>query len=317
MIHPVISSDIPESTVIMSKVYPLVRELAHKYKLKVVGKTSASWNSSDDFSHFYMARDDGMVIGMVGINREGQYTFRTVTKAKERGRTREDKMTYAATKVASLMRSIEKNQLLPESTVQVLNQMGHVRAVVNEVVEKYSNVSKHSMLNGLELHDLLKVVFNYQNLDKLPRESIDRFKKVLDTYDEVDKTRQAKLDLVKETFGKPIKFLMYDRTKTFIKGTMKISVGFHDNFNLDEVVIDEIDCKRVRTFMDDADIAPLMTMFKVKVQQDSSDVAFVGEEGFFPACGSKYVEELGIVKLDTDGWRYDNYPGKPQWIFFV
>lgn len=317
MIHSIMSSEIPESTVIMSKVYPLVRELAHKYKLKVVGKKLANWNSSEDFNHFYMARDDGMVVGVVGINREGQYTFRTVMKAKERGRTREDKMTYAATKVASLMRSIDKSQLLPDNTLDVLNRLGHLRYVVGEVIEKYSDVSKHTMLNGVELHDLLKVVFDYQNINKLPQESIDKFKKVLDTYDEVDKTRQAKLDLVKETFGKPIKFLMYDKTKTFLKGTMKLSVEFYDTFNLGAVRVDEVECKRVRAFMDDVDIAPLMTMFKVKIQQDSSGVDFVGEEGFFPTCGARYEEELGIVKYDTDGWRHDDYPGKPQWIFFV
>jgi hypothetical protein len=317
MIHPIISSEVTESTVITSKVYPLVRELAHKYKLKVVGKKLANWNSSEDYNHFYMARDDGMVVGVVGINREEQYTFRTIMKAKERGRTREDKMTYAATKVASLMRSIEKNNLLPDSTLDVLNRLGHLRHVVGEVIEKYGSVSKHTMLNGVELHEVLKVVFSYQDLKNLSSDSIVKFKKVLDTYDEVDKTRQAKLDLVKETFGKPIKFLMYDKNKTFMKGTMKLSVEINDNFNLDAVRIDEVECKRVHTFMDDVDIAPLMTMFKVKIQQDNSGVDFVGEEGFFPTCGDKYVEELGIVKYDTDGWRHDDYPGKPQWIFFV
>lgn len=146
---------------------------------------------------------------------------------------------------------------------------------------------------------------------------MEKFKKALDTYDEVDKTRQAKLDVVKEKFDKPIKFISYDDTNTFLKGTMKLSVGLYDNFNLDDVRVDEVECQRVRTFMDDTEIAPLMAMLKVKLQQTDSNTEFVGEEGFFPNSGERYVDELGIVKVDTDGWRHDNYPSRPQWIFFV
>lgn len=317
LVHPIAASEVSESTVVMSKVYPLVRELVHKYKLKVMGKKLSNWNSSEEFSHFYLARDDGFVVGTVGINREGQYTFRTGIRPKDRGRTREDKMTYMATKVSSMMRSIEKNKLLPENTVEVMNYLGHTREAVQYAIKEYDHVSKSIMVNGAELHDILKVVFSYQDLKNLPSDSIVKFKKVLDSYDEVDKTRQAKLDVVKEKFSKPIKFIAYDDTKTFLKGTMKLSVGLHDNFNLDGVRVDEVTCQRVRTFMDDAEIAPLMAMFKVKLQQTDSNMSFMGEEGFFPECGEKYVEELGIVKVDTDGWRHDNYPSKPQWIFFV
>lgn len=317
LVHPIAASKVSESTVIMSKVYPLVRELAHKYKLMVIGKKESNWNISEEFCKFHMARDDGFVVGTVGINREGQYFFRTGIRPKERGRTREDKMTYMATKVTSMMRSIEKNRLLPESTAEVMNHLGHTREVVKYVIKAYDHVSKGIMVNGAELHDILKVVFSYQDLKSLSSDSIVKFKKALDTYDEVDKTRQAKLNTVKEKFDKPIKFIAYDDTNTFLKGAMKLSVGVDEHFNLDTVRVDEVECKRVRTFMDDTDIAPLMAMFKVKLQQTDSNMSFVGEEGFFPEGGEKYVEELGIVKVDTDGWRHDNYPSRPQWIFFV
>lgn len=317
LVHPIASSAIPESLVIMSKVYPLVRELAHKYKLMVIGKKESNWNSSEEFCKFHMARDDGLVVGTVGINREGQYFFRTGIRPKERGRTREDKMTYMATKVTSMMRSIEKNRLLPENTAEVMNYLGHTREVVKNVIKEYDYVSKHTLVDGSELHDILKVVFGYQDLKNLPISSMEKFKKALDTYDEVDKTRQAKLNTVKEKFDKPIKFISYDDTNTFLKGAMKLSVEVNENFHLDTVRVDEVECKRVRTFMDDTDIAPLMAMFKVKLQQTDSNTSFVGEEGFFPEGIEKYEEELGIVKVDTDGWRHDNYPSRPQWIFFV
>jgi hypothetical protein len=317
LVHPIVASEVSESTVVMSKVYPLVRELVHKYKLKVMGKRISNWNPSEEYSHFYLARDDGFVVGTVGINREGQYTFRTGIRPKDRGRTREDKMTYMATKVSSMMRSIEKNKLLPENTVEVMNYLGHTREVVKYAIKEYDYVGKNVLVNGAELHDILKVVFGYQDAKNLPISSMEKFKKVLDEYNQVDETRQAKLNVVKEKFDKPIKFIAYDDTKTFLKGTMKLSVSISETFNLDRVSVDEIECKRVRTFMDDTDIAPLMAMFKVKLQQTDSSTSFMGEEGFFPECGERHVEELGIVKVDTDGWRHDNYPSKPQWIFFV
>lgn len=317
LVHPIAASKVSESTVILSKVYPLVRELAHKYKLMVIGKKESNWNTSEEFCKFHMARDDGFVVGTVGINREGQYFFRTGIRPKERGRTREDKMTYMATKVSSMMRSVEKNRLLPESTAEVMNHLGHTREVVKYAINEYSHVSKNVLVDGSELHDILKVVFGYQDAKNIPISSMEKFKKALDTYDEVDKTRQAKLDVVKEKFDKPIKFISYDDTNTFLKGTMKLSVGLYDDFNLDEVRVDEVECQRVRTFMDDTEIAPLMAMLKVKLQQTDSNTEFVGEEGFFPHCGERYVDELGIVKVDTDGWRHDNYPSRPQWIFFV
>ena len=313
MIHPI--SDVTESTVIMSKAYPVIRELVHKYKLKVVGSKLAGWNSNVEFAQFYMARDDGMILGTVGVNREGQYFFRSVIHCKERGRVREDRYTYLGLKPSSLMRSIDKNMLIPSRTEDIINRLGHVREAVKAALRGHDNVNKSTMMDGAEMHDILKVVFGYQDINKLPIESINKFRKVLDSYNEVDKTREDKLNLVKEKFDKPIKFLMYDDTKTFLKGSMKVRVAFNQYYNLDETIVESVECQRVRTFMDDTDISPLMAMLKVKMQQD--ETPFAGDEGFFPLCGDKYIEELGIVKVDTDGWRHDNYPGKPQWLFFV
>jgi hypothetical protein len=96
---------------------------------------------------------------------------------------------------------------------------------------------------------------------------------------------------------------------------MRLDIKFDEYYRLDEVKVIEMEAQRVRTFMDDPDIAPRMAMLKVMVQRTSDE--FDGEEGFFPRSGEGYHEELGIYKLDTDGWRYDNFPSKPQWIFFL
>lgn len=317
LVHPIAGSAVPESLVVMSKVYPLVRELAHKYKLMVIGTKTANWNSSTEFNSFFLSREDGMIVGKVGVNREGQNYFRSVIRSKDRGRTSEDRMSYLAVKVPSLMRTIEKNKLLPDDSKEVINKLSHLSSLVSSVLSEHSNVSKSSGYAGSEIHELLKVVFGYQQVSDLSQDSIARFRKSLDEYNQVDETRVAKLNLVKEVFDKPIKFLMYDDTKTFIKGSMNIGVKFNDYYGLDEARVVEMESKRVHTFMDDPDIAPRMAMLKVMIQNRNQNEEFVGEESFFPIDSEGYFPDLGIYKVDTDGWRYDNFPSKPRWIFFV
>jgi hypothetical protein len=317
LVHPIASSAVPESLVILSKVYPFVRELVHKYKVMVIGTKSSSWNSNPEFNSFFLSREDGIIVGKVGINREGQNYFRSVVRSKDRGRTAEDRMSYLAVKVPSLMRTIEKNKLMPDDSKEVINKMTHLSSLVQNVLSEHSNVTKSSGYAGSEIHELLKVVFGYQTLNQLSVDSINRYRKSLDEYNQVDETRVAKLNLVKEVFDKPIKFLMYDDTKTFIKGSMSIGVSFDDYYRLEKSEVVEMECKRVHTFMDDPDIAPRMAMLKVMIQNRNQDKEFAGEENFFPIDSEGYFPDLGIYKVDTDGWRYDNFPTKPQWIFFV
>lgn len=318
LVHPIMGSALPEAEVIMSDGYALIRELIHKYKLVVMGKRHPNRQDSHDFM---LSREDGVVLGCAGYNKQdGQFFFRSVVNVKDRGRTYEDKATFTSIKVPSLMRTIEKHKLIPSSSIQVVNKIDHLGRLVHNVVDRHGNVSKNSGgFSGATIHELLKVAFNYQRMDSLPLDSIDFFKKALDEYDQVDKTRQTKLNVVREVFDKPIKFLMRDSTDTFVKGTMKVAVGFDDHFRLDKAEVVDMQAERVRTFMDDADIAPRMTMFKVILQKAHSDVLFVGEEGFYPAAGrgEGYHADLGLFKIETEGWRYDHFPSKPDWIFFV
>lgn len=314
LVHPIMASALPEAEVIMAKSYPLLRELIHKYKLVVMGKRHPANADSDNFM---LSREDGIVVGCAGYNnREGQYFFRSVVTPKDRGRSSEDRFTYTSIKVSSLMRSIEKHKLIPSDSLAVINKLSHISSFVSSALAKHNNYNKNSGgFSGTTIHELLKVAFGYQDINSMPTESINYFRKALDEYNQVDETRAARLNLVGEIFNKPITFLSYDSTGTFIKGTMKIAISFDEFYRVDETKVIDMEAKRVRTFMDDPDIAPRMTMLKVVLQKTTDE--FVGEEGFFPIQGNGYHNELGIYKVDTDGWRYDNFPSKPQWVFFV
>jgi hypothetical protein len=316
LVHPIMGSVLPEAEVIMSKGYPLLRELIHKYNLVIMGKRHPF---NPDSNSFILSREDGMVIGCAGYNdREGNYFFRSVINPKERGRSSEDRFTYKSVKMPSLMRTIEKHKLIPSDSLTVVNNLSHTSTLVSKVIEKLGNFSKGSGgFSGATIHELLNVAFGYQDLKSLSTDSIVFFKKALDEYNQVDETRKARLNVVKEIFDKPIKFLSYDNTGTFIKGSMCLDVKFDEYHRLDDVKVVKMEAQRVRTFMDDPDIAPRMAMLKVTVQKNSSATEFVGEEGFFPQYAEGYHEDLGIYQVDTDGWRYDNFPSKPQWIFFV
>jgi hypothetical protein len=316
LVHPIMGSVLPEAEVIMSKGYTLLRELIHKYNLVVIGKRHPN---NLDSSSYMLSREDGMVIGCAGYDsREGNYFFRTVITPKERGRSSEDRFTYKSVKVPSLMRTIEKHKLIPKDSLEVINKLSHTSSLVSKVIDKHGNYGKSTGgFSGATLHELLNVAFGYQDMNSLPTDSINFFRKALDEYNQVDETRKARLNVVKEVFDKPIKFLSYDSTGTFIKGTMCLAVSFDDYYRLDDVKVVKMEAERVRTFMDDPDIASRMAMLKVTLQKNSSATEFVGEEGFFPQYSEGYNDDLGIYQVDTDGWRYDNFPSKPQWIFFV
>jgi len=316
LVHPIMGSVLPEAEVIMSKGYPLLRELIHKYNLVVMGKRHPHNNENNSYM---LSRQDGMVIGCAGYdNREGNYFFRTVINPKERGRGSEDRFTYKSVKMPSLMRTIEKYKLIPKDSLEIVNKLSHTSSLVSKVIDKHGNYGKGSGgFSGASIHELLKVAFGYRDMNSLPIDSIDFFKKSLDEYNQVDETRKVRLNVVKEVFDKPIKFLSYDSTGTFIKGSMCLAVKFDDYYRLDDVKVVKMEAERVRTFMDDPDIAPRMAMLKVMVQKNSSATEFVGEEGFFPQYAEGYHDDLGIYQVDTEGWRYDNFPSKPQWIFFV
>jgi len=270
-----------------------------------------------DSNTFMLSREDGIIVGCAGYSeREGVYFFRSVTKPKERGRSSEDRFTYKSVKLPALMRTIEKQKLIPDSYMEVINKLSHMNTVVSSVISKHNNYGKSTGgFSGASIHELLKVAFGYQDMSSMPTDSIDFYRKALDEYNQVDETRVSRLNMVKEVFDKPIKYLSYDSTGTFIKGSMRLDIKFDEYYRLDEVKVAEMEAQRVRTFMDDPDIAPHMAMLKVMVQKTSDE--FDGEEGFFPRSGEGYHEELGIYKLDTDGWRYDNFPSRPQWIFFL
>jgi hypothetical protein len=314
LVHPVMASVLPEAEVIMSRGYPLLRELIHKYKLVVMGKRNPL---NPDSNTFMLSREDGIIVGCAGYSeREGVYFFRSVTKPKERGRSSEDRFTYKSVKLPALMRTIEKQKLIPDSYMEVINKLSHMNTVVSSVISKHNNYGKSTGgFSGASIHELLKVAFGYQNMKSLSTDSIVFYRKALDEYNQVDETRVNRLNMVKEVFDKPIKYLSYDSTGTFIKGSMRLDIKFDEYYRLDEVKVAKMEAQRVRTFMDDPDIAPRMAMLKVMVQKTSDE--FEGEEGFFPRSGDGYHEELGIYKVDTDGWRYDNFPSKPQWIFFL
>ena len=316
LVHPVMATALPEAEVIMSRSYPLLRELIHKYKLMVMGKRHPH-NQNPEREQFMLSREDGIIVGCAGYDsREGHYFFRSVTKPKERGRSSEDRFTYTSVKLPSLMRTIEKQKLIPDSYMEVVNKLSHMNTVVSNVISKHNSYSKNSGgFSGASIHELLKVAFGYQDMSSMPTDSINFYRKALDEYNQVDETRVNRLNMVKEVFDKPIKFLSYDNTGTFIKGSMCLAISFDDYYRLDEVKVAAMWAQRVRTFMDDPDIAPRMAMLKVMVQKTSDE--FDGEEGFFPRSGEGYHEELGIYKVDTDGWRYENFPSRPQWIFFL
>ena len=101
---------ITEADIINDLAYPLVRELAYTYGTQVIHATETNGNRAK----LYLAREDGICVGYVKYNSEDAYAFRSVVATKERGgRSMDDRHTWHSSKLASLMRIIKKENLIP------------------------------------------------------------------------------------------------------------------------------------------------------------------------------------------------------------
>lgn len=316
LVHPIAASAIPEADVIAAKAYPLIRELAHKYKLQVIARKPTSEIRSRD--KFTLAREDGFPVAVAGFNREDQFSLRNIMYVKERGRNSEDRLTYCSAKLPSLMRNINKLGLIPKDTETALSRTFNVEYnVVRPAMEQYSAITKGTWLTGDDMHDVLKIVLGYQSLNNMPQESIEKYQATLDKYKKVDETRTQRLQAVKEMFDQPIKFVMHDEVGAFVKGRMKIDIELTPELAVRNARISAYEGKRVLTFMDDTDISHRMAMYKVFLQnKHNNNASFVGDEGYFPInTPDAFNSDLNILQV-VPSWRGEGI-GNPNWIFFL
>lgn len=306
-IHP-FAAKVTEEDVVLNKAFPLVRELAHKYGLMVL---TMSQRMNPHLNMLYLSREDGIPICKVFFMEDKEsFAILNCMTAKERGRSRDDKLTYFGKKVSFVMKTIEKEGLIPQSTAAfVINALGrNIRNAVDSLSSSYGEIRKSNHLNGEIQHELIEIALGNRHVSTLSAESMSRVQSTLDKYRGADKTRAERQQELSEIFSKPMWSIIYDDTDSFCIGKMQL----HPTWNgVNETTPASVDMSIVEDFRRVADVTeipeliPSMAMLKTAIEQARPDIKydFAGVSGFFPRNWTGVSPSLRAMTVDAgDKW---------------
>lgn len=298
-VHP-FAKKITDEQIVLNRAFPLVRELAHKYGLSVIATAESGFT---EYNPLYMAREDGIPVCRVFFMRDKEsYAIRNCMNTKDRGRSFDDKLTYFGKKVSFVMKTVEKEALIPADTQEFIRRVfgDQISYGVDRFSGSYGEVRKGNHLDGEVVHQLIEIALGNRHASTLSAESMDKVQSVLDKYRAADKTRVERMKELTEVFSAPVWAIIYDKTDSFCIGKLNLIPIWDSN---DSTVIKKLTIeiaepfKRVADITDVPELIPTMTMLKVAIQQDNTirDMAFVGESGFFPYEFERVNSELRVI----------------------
>jgi hypothetical protein len=271
-----------EQSLKASPVFPLVRDMCHKFGLKVLAKLEIDGKQS-----FQLCLTNGMAVGKVGVRMNSEnkleYLYRTPYYKKERGSSDEDKQTLRSTKVSSLMATISRVKAVP-SIDKMLEKKMRKLSDAKDIMEKAmgSTYKSSSELLPDEIQALLCAYLgetpngNHLTIDTL------KCKKVLDKYNEADRIRVKKLEEVDRFFSNPFYMIGADQFGHFIVG--KVKVTGEKQYEIVEPF------KRYKDITERDDLIPVMTMTKLAYEDKGGRM----QNGYIPV-GDAYDENLDAV----------------------
>jgi hypothetical protein len=207
------------------------------------------------------------------------------------------------------MRNIKKLKLIPDTANEILHRQynSEFRRVPDKVASTFKGKRKHPTLNGDSVHNLLQIVFGNQALHNQSQESIDKYKHLLDIFNDVDKVRAAQTEELKSIFSNPVWAIGYDNTKAFIYGRVQFTLDVDSDHDVTAVSFSVVD-KFIRSKDIDhiEELIPKLIMTKVHMQQNHAELinafGFVGESQLIPKRIGQYIPELRVLGGDADTW---------------
>lgn len=251
-------SDELEQSLKDSRVFPLVRDLCHKFGLKVLAETDLAGKQA-----FQLCLTNGMTVGKayvrdidVNDSLTTEYCYRSPYYRKERGRDEDDKTTLRSTRVASLIATIGRVKAIPDIPKLLDKKMGKLSDAIGLVERKMGSTYKStSELQADEIQALLCAFLGESpNGNHITIDTI-KCKKVLDKYNEADRVRVKKLEEVDRFFRNPFYMIGADKFGHFIVGKVKITGD--KQYDIVEPF------KRYKDITERDDLIPVMTMTKL------------------------------------------------------
>ena len=274
--------------------FPLVRELCHKFGLRVLTYVQ---QGPGDIRKFQLCLPNGMAVGKAWAKMESDakytYYYRTPYYRKERGRDHEDKETLHSTKVSSLMATIKRVGAVPSIPIMNDKKLRILEDAVGLLSGAMGNSGKTSSeLSANEIQALLCAYLGETpNGNHLTIDAI-KCQKVLDKYNEADKVAVRRVEETNRFFKNPFYMIGSDEYGHFLVGKVKI-VG-----NKQYEIIEPF--KRYKDITEREDLIPVMTMTKL-AYEGKKDL----QGGYLPITDN-YDENLDAVFFyNTRGTHYD------------
>lgn len=258
-------SDELEQSLKNSRVFPLVRDLCHKFGLKVLAETDLAGKQA-----FQLCLTNGMAVGKayvrdidVNDSLTTEYCYRSPYYRKERGRDEDDKTTLHSTKVSSLIATINRVKAIPDIPKLLDKKMGKLSDAIELMERKMGSTYKStSELQADEIQALLCAFLGESpNGNHITIDTI-KCKKVLDKYNEADRVRVKKLEEVDRFFRNPFYMIGADKFGHFIVGKVKITGD--KQYDIVEPF------KRYKDITERDDLIPVMTMTKLAYEGKQS-----------------------------------------------
>ena len=316
-LHSCADEILTEEAIRENEAFPLLRELTHKYGLRVINRTTME----SKHSKMMLADEQGFPIATIWKDRNTEaYNIRATMVAKDRGRHWEDKYTYYAKRISHLMKVIEKDELLPKNSEEFINRTFgmNIRSAIIRISEHYGEIRKSGhYFSGEEVHNLLKIVLNNRSLDELSIESITKVKDTFDKYAQVDIMREKRRTEMVGMFSKPMSVLMRDEMG-FMAGKLMLEPLWASDVESSLVssrcTIAE-PFRRVNDVDECVDLIPTLTMLKVYMQEkQTSQTSHHGESGLFTNIGDTYLPDFRTVGFDENGrWTHSGIL-KSNWL---
>ena len=265
-----------------SQAFPLVRDLCHKFNVKVLCETPTSVGMA-----FQLCLPNGMAVGKaftrMNDDNKLEYCYRTPYYKKERGRSDEDKETLHSTKVSSLIATISRVKAIPSVDEMIEKKMRKLGSAKEIMVRAIGSTHKSSSeLHPDEIQALICAFLgetpngNHITIDTI------KCKRVLDKYVEADRVAVKQLEEVNRFFSNPFYMIGADQFGHFIVGKVKV-VG-----DKQYEIVEQF--KRYKDITERGDLIPVMTMTKLAYEGKNHRM----QNGYIPAS-DMYDENLDAV----------------------
>jgi D-alanine-D-alanine ligase-like ATP-grasp enzyme len=271
-----------EQSLKASDVFPLIRDICHKFGLKVICETPTSVGMA-----FQLCLPNGMAVGKaftrMNDDKKLEYCYRTPYYRKERGRSDEDKETLHSTKVSSLMATLSRVKAIPSVDEMIGKKMTKLSSA-REIMERAMG-SAHKSTSELQADEIQALLCAFlgesPNGNHITIDTI-KCKRVLDKYVEADRVAVKKLEEANRFFSNPFYMIGADQFGHFIVGKVKV-VG-----DKQYEIVEQF--KRYKDITERDDLISVMTMTKLSYEGKNHRM----QNGYIPAS-DMYDENLDAV----------------------